>query len=407
MDMNHQKLLFTVILIACRALCPMAHAVSPPPDGGYAGENTAEGTAALLHLNGGTNNTALGWASLGFDVTGNLNTAVGAGALLFNTADQNTATGAGALLNDTLGGFNTANGAFALSNNITGHDNTAVGDSAMYSNVTGQENTADGSVALLFNTGNDNTAVGASALVFNTTGSANTANGWKALLSNTVGIWNTAVGESALVHNSTGSFNVALGAGAGDNVTTGSNNVYIGTVGGAADESNTCYIGQIFGATSIGSPVLINSEGKLGTNTSSRRFKDDIRPLGEASEALFKLKPVSFRYNREIDPARTPRFGLVAEDVEKVAPNLVARDKEGKPYSVQYDQVNAMLLNEFLKAHQQVHDQKTTIVRLRQDLQSMIATQQKQIEALNASLQKVIAQIEVKKTASKVVVNHP
>ena len=311
----------------------------------------------------------------------------GAGALLFNTADQNTATGAAALLSNATGGFNTANGAFALSRNITGHDNTAIGDSALYSNTSGQENTANGSVALLFNTGDRNTAVGTSALVFNTTGSFNTANGWNSLLSNTTGTFNTALGESALGHNTTGNNNVALGAGAGDNVTTGSNNVYIGTVGVDPGESNTCYIGQVFGATSIGLPVLINSEGKLGTNTSSSRFKDDIKPLDTVSEDLFKLKPVSFRYKRELDPTGTPRFGLVAEDVEAVNPNLVVHDKQGKPYTVRYDQVNAMLLNEFLKEHRrveeqnvklekqgnQIREQETTITEIKKEMETVLA----------------------------------
>ena len=164
---------------------------------------------------------------------------------------------------------------------------------------------------------------------------------------------------------------------AGFNQTTGSNNIYIGgEPNGVAGESNACYIASIFGQTSAdGVAVFINSDHKLGTATSSKRFKKDIRPMDSASKELFALKPVSFRYNQDIDAAGRTQFGLVAEDVEKVNPDLVVRDKEGKPYSVRYDQVNAMLLNEFLKARRQID------------------AQQKQIEALTAGLQKVSAQL--------------
>ena len=161
------------------------------------------------------------------------------------------------------------------------------------------------------------------------------------------------MGNIALFGNTSGSSNVALGSEAGDNATTGSHNVYIGAgMIGVAAESNACYIASIFGQTSAsGIPVLINANSKLGTATSSKRFKEDIKPMDKASEALLALKPVTFRYKKEIDPAGTPQFGLVAEDVEKVNPDLVVHDKQGKAYSVRYDQVNAMLLNEFLKAY--------------------------------------------------------
>jgi hypothetical protein len=152
---------------------------------------------------------------------------------------------------------------------------------------------------------------------------------------------------------------------------------------GVAGESNACYIASIFGQTSAaGIPVLINSNNKLGTTTSSKRFKQDIKPMNRSSEAILGLKPVTFRYKKDIDPEGTEQFGLVAEDVEKIDPDLVVKDKEGKPYTVRYDAVNAMLLNEFLKEHREVQELKTTVVE-----------QQKQIETLTASLQKITAQL--------------
>jgi Chaperone of endosialidase len=361
---NPSPLILIALLLACLPLSPIARAVVPAPDGGYLGQNTAEGQSALLHLAGGTYNTALGWSSLGFNFTGNNNTAIGAGALLANTADNNTATGAAALLSNTTANANTANGAFALLSNTTGSDNTATGYQALFNN-----------------TSSDNTANGASALFHNSTGLANTASGQQALYKNTTGQSNTASGVQALFNNTTGGDNIALGVNAGNGVTTANNVICIGADGNNVD--NSCYIGQIFGATSSGGvAVFVNSNGRLGTATSSRRFKDDIKVMDQASEALFKLKPVSFRYKKEIDPARMSQFGLVAEEVEKVNPDLVVRDKDGKPYSVRYDQVNAMLLNEFLKEHHTVQEQGATIARLEQ-----------QVAALTAGLQKVSAQL--------------
>jgi Chaperone of endosialidase len=432
--MNHQKLLFTVILIACRALCPTAHAVSPPPDGGYAGENTAEGTSALLHLNGGVNNTALGWASLGFNVTGNLNTGVGAGALVFNTADENTAIGAGALLSNTTAFSNTGDGAFALFRNTTGSNNTAVGNRALFSNTTGFRNNALGIQALFSHvTGSFNNAVGSLALSSDTSGAYNNAFGDEALFSNMTGIANTAVGDFVLHNNTTGQGNTAIGAGAlstntaGDdntaiggnalqNNTTGSGNMALGLAAGANvttavdvtcinaagdNVSHSCFIGNVFGVNSgAGAAVSINAGGQLGTTPSSRRFKEEIKPMEQASEKLYALKPVTFHYKKEIDPSRTSQFGLVAEEVEKVNPDLIVHDKEGKPYSVRYDQVNAMLLNEFLKEHHKLE-------RLKNDFESKLAAQQQQIETLTVGLQKVSAQLETSKPAPNVVPNDP
>jgi hypothetical protein len=355
----------TVASLAIAQLAPKAFGVVPAPDGGYPGGNTAEGQAALLSLTTGGFNTATGFLSLRSNTTGNFNTGVGAGTLLANTGDDNTAIGAGALLSNSTGARNTANGVFALFSNTEGNGNVAIGRSALVNNTTG----------------GGNAAIGYTALFFNTSGSNNTASGINALDSNT-----------------TGNNNVALGNGAGANATTGSGNVYIGTgMQGVAGESDACYIGSIFGQTSAnGVPVLINSNNKLGTATSSKRFKEDIQPMDKASEALLALKPVTFRYKKEIDPTRASQFGLVAEDVEKVNPDLVVRDKEGKIYSVRYDQVNAMLLNEFLKEHRKNEEQEAKIAR-----------QERQIEALTAGLQKVSVQLEVSKSAQQTVLNNP
>jgi len=276
-----------------------------------------------------------------------------------------------------------------------------------------------GSQTLVFNTtGDSNTATGYQALVFNTMGFANTAIGLQALFSNTTGGGNTAIGLGALGSNTTGSGNIALGRDAGLSVTTANNVISIGTVG--ANVSNSCFIGEIFGATSSGgTAVFIDSDGKLGTTTSSRRFKDDIKPMHSASEVLFALKPVTFRYKKAIDPQGIPQFGLVAEEVEEVNPDLVVRDKEGKANTVRYEAVNAMLLNEFLKEHRTVQElkstaakQEATIAQQRKDFQATIAQQQKEIQALTASLkeqesqiQKVSAQLEVKKSAPRTVLN--
>ena len=253
---------------------------------------------------------------------------------------------------------NTAEGQAALFSLTTGVANTAVGWLALNTLDTGKLNAAIGAGTLIGNTANQNTATGAGALFNNGTGGNNTANGVYALFYNLEGGDNTAIGIAALLSNTNGSNNVALGSGAGASATTGSNNVYVGAgMQGVAGESDACYIKSIFGQTSAtGIPVLINSNNKLGTTMSSKRFKKEIRPMDKASDALLALKPVTFRYKEEIDPTGTTQFGLVAEQVEKVSPDLVVRDPEGKPYRVRYDQVNAMLLNEFLKTHSKMEE---------------------------------------------------
>jgi hypothetical protein len=282
---------------------------------------------------------------------------------------------------------NTAEGQAALFSLTTGVANTAVGWLSLNTVDTGKFNTAIGAATLIGNTANQNTATGVGALFNNGTGGNNTANGAFALFYNLEGGDNTAIGIAALSGNTTGSNNVALGQSAGASATTGSGNVYIGAgLQGVAGESDACYIKSIFGQTSAsGIPVLINSANKLGTTTSSKRFKEDIKPMDKASEELLALRPVTFRYKKEIDPLGTSQFGLVAEEVEKVNSDLVVRDKEGKPYSVRYDQVNAMLLNEFLKEHRKVEQLE------------------KQVEKLTAGLEQVNAQLEVTKPAPQVV----
>jgi uncharacterized coiled-coil protein SlyX len=381
---NEGALLHVALVLACFAILPMAQAVVPAPDGGYPGGNTAEGQGALLTLTTGGFNTAVGFVSLKSDTTGEFNTAIGGGALFSNTTgDANTATGLEALINNTTGDNNTATGLQALENNTTGNNNTANGAGALLSNTTGSANTANGVVALFSNTtGDNNTATGLQALENNTTGNNNTANGAGALLSNT-----------------TGSGNVALGVDAGNQVTTASNVIAIGHTG--ADVSNTTWIGNVYGTTTQSgttAPVIVSDTGQLGTVASSERFKNHIVTMEKASEAILSLRPVTFHYKTDIKG--TPQFGLIAEEVAKVNPALVLPDKEGKPFTVRYDAVNAMLLNEFLKEHQKVQEQQATITELKstvaqqeRNFQATAARQQKQIEALTAGLQKVNAQL--------------
>jgi hypothetical protein len=366
MKNQNDKLKTVLFSLACFALYPTAQAVSPAPDGGYPGGNTAEGQNALFSLTTGGYNTAIGFLSLRSNTTSSLNTAVGAGALFGNTdGNNNTATGAGALLSDTIGYSNTANGSFALFSDTQGNDNTATGAAALYSN---------------------------------TTGDINTANGYGALGNNTTGFGNTAVGAYA-----------------GNQLSTGDNNIDIGyNVMGVAGESNTIRIGNtditdtfirgISGATaSGGAAVFVNGNGKLGTMTSSSRFKEDIKPIGEASQTLFSLRPVVFRYKKEIGPQHSPQFGLVAEEVERVDPDLVIRDAQGKPQTVRYEQVNTMLLNEFLKEHRGVTKLKRVMAEQRQEIEVMAA----EIKTQAAQIQKVSAQIQLETGAQQVVLTAP
>ena len=394
--------------LACFALSPRAQAVVPPPDGGYSGNNTAEGQNALLSLTTGANNTAVGWFSLKSNRNGQFNTAVGA-ATLFSAvgASRNTAIGGAALFSDTNGDDNTAVGALALWSNTHGSLNTAIGDNALFSNTVGFQNTA----------------VGGWALVNNNTGNANVAIGSLAAYSNFTGGGNTAVGEQALFDNQSGNYNIALGFAAGTR-TTGSNNIVIGDIG-VEGESNTIRIGGdgfgggpqtaafiagISGTAVVGDAVVVDGNGQLGTVASSARFKKNIKPMDKTSEAILALKPVSFQYRS--DSKGIPQFGLIAEEVAKVNPDLVVRNRNDEIYSVRYEAVNAMLLNEFLKEHRTVQDlkstvakQEATIAQQQTSFQSKLAEQQKQIDALTAGLQKVSAQLEASKPAPQMVNN--
>jgi Chaperone of endosialidase len=346
----------------------------------------------------------------------NGNTAEGHGALeSLTTGGQNTAIGADALLQNTIGNTNTASGFWALKNNTTGDANTASGQYALVNNTTGSINVADGKSALRDNTsGRENMAAGIRTRESNTTGDQNTAVGAFALRKITTSRFNTAIGSHAIEYLTVGDNNIALGYTSGFHLTTGSNNIDIGNLG-IADESATIRIGSasqvrtfiagISGSTIAGTTVEVNAEGRLGVSPSAARFKEQIKPMDKASEALFALKPVTFRYKKEVDPAARSQFGLVADEVEKVNPDLVVRDEKGKPYSVRYNQVNAMLLNEFLKEHRTVQEQGATITRQRKDFEVAITRQQKQIEALTAGLQKVSAQLEVSKPAPQTVKN--
>ena len=374
--MKNRKTIFTTILLVlgCYALLPRAQAVAPAPDGGYPGFNTAEGQNALFSLTTGAANTAVGWFALFSNTEGSFNTATGAGALLFNTADENT-------------------------------------------------------------------AFGVAALLFNTTGAQNAAIGTAALLDNTTGNANTAVGVNAGTNIIDADNNVVIGNAAGGNIVAGNDNIYIGhnTGVGLSDGSSTIRIGDPAGFPIVGGvsscyiqgiynelpgfpgpslTVGVTQDGKLHSPVSSRRFKHDIKPMDKASEVILALKPVTFHYKS--DPANTPFFGLIAEEVAEVSPDLVVPDKKGKPRSVRYEQIDAMLLNEFLKEHRKVQElqssatrQEATITQLKsalaqqqKDFQATAARQQEQIEALGAGLQRVSDQLELKKSGLLTVVNN-
>jgi Chaperone of endosialidase len=370
--------LLVTIAFACFALLFTAQAVVPPPDGGYRGGNTAEGQEALFSLTTGRSNTAVGCYSLFAITDGFFNTGIGAKTLIANTGDNNTATGASALSSNTEGSGNTANGAFALLSNTEGVQNTATGLSALQNNTLGQANVANGWFAL----------------GSNTVGEFNTAVGWDALGSNTTGVGNTALGFGALFTNTTGNNNIALGDFSGKGVTIASNVICIGSLG--ADVDNSTWIANVYGVTTQSgttAPVVVSDGGQLGTVVSSQRFKKDIAAMERVSEVILSLRPVTFHYKS--DAKEAPQFGLIAEEVAKVNPALVLPDKEGKPYTVRYDAVNAMLLNEFLKEHRKV-----------EKLEAALRAVNERLAEQDAKIQKVSAQVEVSKFAPQTVVNN-
>ena len=367
---------FTLLFLG---LLPQAQAVSPVPDGCYPGFTTAEGCNAL-NFNTGAGNTGVGWYSLFLNTSGNYNTGLGAGTLVLNNADSNTAVGAAAMLLNT-----------------NGTENTAVGTDALVHNNSGNVNSAFGAFALFNTTGSNNTAIGDRALLNNIGGGSNTAVGQAALLNNDTGSGNIAIGQQALGNNTSGSNNIAVGNASGSGVATANGVICIGNVSGA-DVNNTTFISGVWGVTTQfpnAIPVLVDEAGQLGTVSSSQRFKKDIKPMDKASEAILRLKPVTFQYKS--DKMNTPQFGLIAEEVENVNRDLVVRDKEGKPFTVRYEQINAMLLNEFLKEHKKVEEQQGKIENQQAtiaELKSTVAEQQKGMKILTAQLKEQAAQIQ-------------
>ena len=362
------QILITFTLV-CIGLLPQAQAVSPAPDGGYGGDNTAEGNNALFSLTTGVWNSAFGSRALYRNATGIRNTAIGYHALYNN------------------------NGSF----NVAAKDNVAVGVTALFSNTTGARNIA----------------IGSSALYYNTTGSNNIAIGHGALMHST-GSGNTAVGDSFASGPDVVSIGRTPTYDHGGNVTdfvvlsafiNAASDIYIGnqiqivpmttyTSRVHIQAQDAVYVGAVFGNAIAGSPVTINSNGQLGVAPSSKRFKEAIAPMDKASEGILALQPVSFRYNPEVDPKGTPQFGLVAEEVEKVNPDLVTRDTKGEVYTIRYEAVNAMLLNEFLKEHRKV-----------EEMEKVMTVFSTQLKEQAAQIQRVSAQLQASRPPSKMVKN--
>jgi uncharacterized coiled-coil protein SlyX len=442
---------FLILLsLVCFGLAPMAQAVGPDTDGAIPGSNNGDGVGVLVsrttgiwnsgagfqalnHLTAGNQNTATGLRALFSDINGGYNTGTGVYSLYTNTSGFfNVGTGAYSLANNTTGLRNTAHGYAALYRNADGTDNTAAGFAALYHNTTAAFNCAFGEFALFNNlkawtnnafgvealynnlTGETNNAFGTGALFANTEGESNNAFGHLALENNTTGVWNNAFGFQALDSNVSGSSNTAIGDSAGLDV-TGDGNVCIGEgVFGETGVNDSTYVRNV---NTTAQPIVAGVDGvtvdlttgRLGHGVSSQRYKEQIKSMDKASEMLFSLKPVTYRYKKEIDPKQTLDFGLIAEEVAKVSPELAIRDAKGQVSNVRYNAINAMLLNEFLKEHQQVAEQQATIA----ELKSTVAQQQKGMDVLTAQLkeqatqiQKVSAQIEMSRPVPKVVLNN-
>ena len=388
--LRRRAFLLILLVLACIGLPPTVQAVSPAPDGGYGNGNTAEGTDALLHLTTGIWNSAFGYRALYENVTGIRNTAMGYQALYNN------------------------NGLLSVS----GDDNVAIGAGALYGNTTGRNNIAIGSNALYYNTtGSNNILIGR---LYGAPGFGHvTTDSGLTIIGNTYYASPSLVNIGGVMVDSHHDYRIpqvsikavnSIGIGAYSVV--GDEQTGLVSIGGynVTINSRLLYAPAVYDNAIAGSPVVVNSQGQLGVATSSARFKDEIKPMDKDSEAILALKPVAFRYNKEVDATHIPQFGLLAEDVEKVNPDLVTRDRDGKPYTVRYDAVNAMLLNEFLKAHRKMEEQEATIAHLKSTVarQENTATQQqKQIEALTAGLQKVSAQVEMGRPAPQTVLNSP
>jgi uncharacterized coiled-coil protein SlyX len=415
--------------------------------------NTAHGMMALFSNTVGTENVAVGAQALVFNVDGVSNTAAGTQALFANTSgsgncafgqwaqsfntvgDTSNAFGYGSLFNNdttAINGFGFA----ALASNVTGPNNAAFGDLSLVLNVIGSANCAFGNEALLNNdssaagAGNGNNAFGVQALTSNVDGETNNAFGTFALFSNVSGVWNNAFGFAAL-SSSTGDFNTAMGDSAGATITTGNHNACFGegagngivtadnqvainvpAAGPFADISNTCFIGSIFNqpVSDAGSAqdVFVDQFNVLGFVASTRRVKHDIKPMDKASEMLYGLKPVTYKYNS--DKTGRTQFGLIAEEVAEVAPDLVIRDNNGDVQTVRFEQIGMIMLNEFLKEHRTVEQLKSKVAKQ----EAIIAQQQKGMEVLTAQLkdqaaqiQKVSARLEASRPAPQVVLSTP
>jgi hypothetical protein len=373
-------------------------------------DNAAEGYEALYSTTTGEQNTGRGSQALFANTTGSDNVAEGFQALSSNTSGQgNSANGADALYSNTTGNGNTANGQNALYSNAIESQNTATGYQALYSSTTGSYNTASGANALYADTtGSQNTAGGEGALSANLTGSNNTALGSTALQLNTSGSWNTAIGYGALSANTAGNDNIALGYDAGSDVAGGSNNIDIGSVGGSGDIGTTrigtsgvqssFFVAGVSGVTTGDNdavPLLIDSNGQLGTMSSSRRFKEDIQDMGDASDGLMHLRPVVFRYKQPFDDGTRPiQYGLIAEEVAEVYPDLVAHSADGQIETVKYQALDPMLLNE-------VQRQQAEILALRKQLnENEVQSQQAEIQELRDRFNKMKAALTSTSCAS-------
>jgi hypothetical protein len=349
------------------------------------GQNVAVGRHALVANTRGSSNTAVGSLALGANLEGGGNVAVGSGALGASTSSYNTAIGYRALrLNTTEGGM-TAVGSFALEHNTTGDGNTALGYHALANNTTGNTNVAVGHWALQANTtGGVNTVVGRNAMAENVSGGRNTVIGYGALGSSTTGSFNVAVGGA--LYKSTGDWNIAIGETAGELLTSGNQNIYVGNPG-AATESKTIRIGTgavhtrtfVAGVRNVTTGqanainVVVDSAGQLGTLSSSRDVKDEIADMGEASGVLGALRPVTFYYKSDQDPAgRTRQYGLVAEEVAAVAPELVARSADGRIETVYYQFLPPMLVHEYQRQQRTIAALTARVAELEQDVLNRI-----------------------------------
>jgi hypothetical protein len=448
-------LFFLTIALCWFALSPALKAGCPNPPGVCFGQNTAVGQDALFNVTSGVWNVGVGVDALFNTADGNQNTGVGYQTLFSNTSgDHHTGLGSQALFNNTTGNDNVGVGFRTLYTNTTGNRNTGMGFRSLAFNDIGNDNTAVGWNALYNNRmdSNENTAIGYGALFLNTTGDRNVAVGFQALYNNSTagnsgnavgyqalfnsnGFFNNAFGWRALFGVTTGENNVAFGDEAGQNLTTGNENTMIGKFTGgntttadnvvclgafAAGEnfSNRAYIPNVgvftqnFSAGVVEFVTVRLSDGKLGHSVSSRRYKEDIKPMNDASELIYKLKPVSFRFKKTPEyQGDTLDYGLIAEDVAEIDPKLAIRDGKGQIESLRYMAIYNMMLNEFLKEHKKVEEQQASIA----ELKSTVALQQKEMQALTAQLkqqtveiQKVSAQVQImSKPRPNIVTNSP